>query len=264
MARKPRPWFRFYVEAVHDRKLRRLKPEQRWLFVACLAAARQSCLPGFLLVSERDSMTVDDLADLAAMPAKAVAEGMAALERSGMIERDENIRAWCVTNWNDRQFESDDVTNRTRAHRERSKEPDRNVPTLSDGTPPENREQKTDTDVIGSYPQFRMEFGPGWRPTQASVDWAYVSGYTEFQIKRQTGRFVASNQTKRTQFRDVELAWRAWMRQETPEAVVIEMPTLRASNPCGLCGAGLQPGLDGELECSAGCEAIVIDLAVSS
>lgn len=146
MPRPSRPWFRFYVEAVHDRKLRRLKPEYRWLFVACLAAARQSPEPGVLLVGADDPMTVDDLVDFAGMPARAVELGMRALCAAGVLGFDEPRAVWFVPAWNDRQYESDDVTARTRRHRERSNERGRNVPTAFPGTPPDT---EADTDPPG-------------------------------------------------------------------------------------------------------------------
>lgn len=147
MPRPARPWFRFYVEAVHDRKLRRLKPEQRWLFVACLAAARQSCEPGVLLVGDDDPMTITDMADFAGMPQRDVAQGMAALVRAGVLDMDTETETWFVPAWSDRQYESDDVTARTRKHRkERSNDVPGNVPGTSVGTPPET-EAETDTET---------------------------------------------------------------------------------------------------------------------
>lgn len=153
MAPPKRPWFRFYVEAVHDRKLRRLKPETRWLFVACLAAARSSPVPGVLLVTEHDAMEDSDLADYAGMDVRSVRSGLAALTKVGVIERtsptDREPIAWRVTSWDARQYESDDVTARTAKHRltrrsaadgtpdGTSKERSKNVDATSEGTPPE-------------------------------------------------------------------------------------------------------------------------------
>ncbi|HET7734360.1 MAG TPA: hypothetical protein VFK52_00175 [Nocardioidaceae bacterium] len=125
MPRKPMPWFRFYVEAVHDRKLRRQKPETRWLFVACLAAARQSPQPGWLLVGDNDPMDLDDLADWAGMPAKNVRAGMDALIEVGVVDRADG--AWFVPNWDERQYESDNSTKRTQKHRAKP-EPDPSDP----------------------------------------------------------------------------------------------------------------------------------------
>lgn len=132
MPRPSRPWFRFYVEALHDPKLRELPPVQRWVWVAVLGAARQSCISGVLLVSENRALSDVGLADLAAVPVKDVRKALAAFESDGMIHRHEPTGAWAVTNWAGRQFESDDVTERTRKHR--SREPDGNVPKSFPGT----------------------------------------------------------------------------------------------------------------------------------
>jgi hypothetical protein len=118
MPRKPQPWFRFYVEAFGDRKILRLSPAQRWLWAAILGAARESPDPGRLMIAEGVPMTVAELARYADVRVKDVADGLAQMEamqmvtvRGGIIE---------VTNWDHRQFESDNVTARTAAHRERS------------------------------------------------------------------------------------------------------------------------------------------------
>lgn len=140
MARPSRPWFRFYVEAVHDRKLRRLKPEHRWLFVACLAAARQSPDPGVLLIGANDPMGLADLADFAGMRQPQVADGVECLIEVGVLRRGD--LGLTVPAWNDRQYESDDVTARTQRHR--AKERSKNVAGTAEGTPPET-ETETDT-----------------------------------------------------------------------------------------------------------------------
>jgi len=121
MARPVRPWFRFYVEAFSDRKLRRIKPEYRWLFAACLGAARQSPRPGILLVSEGVPMDANDLADYAGMDVRTVKAGMRQLEDLGLITKgspgDLEEIAWRSPTFQTRQYESDDVTKRTRKHR---------------------------------------------------------------------------------------------------------------------------------------------------
>lgn len=128
MPRTARPWFRFYVEAMRDPKMRRLTPAQRWLWVAVLAAARESCRPGWLLLTDHESLEIGDLADYAGMSSREVATGMAQLCRLGMVDIDLPSGTYFVPAWNDRQYESDDSTKRTRKHR------DRNGPTLLDGT----------------------------------------------------------------------------------------------------------------------------------
>jgi hypothetical protein len=81
-----------------------------------------------------------DLADLASVPVRDVRKALDAMEAAGMIRRDDDSGAWCVSKWAARQFESDDTTERTRRHR--SRERDGNVPKSFPGTPPDT---ETDT-----------------------------------------------------------------------------------------------------------------------
>jgi hypothetical protein len=120
MPRKPQPWFRFYVEAFGDRKVLRLSPAQRWLWVAILGAARESPEPGRLMIADNVPMTVAELARFADVRAKDVADGLALMVQMQMITIVADVIA--VTNWDHRQFESDNVTARTAAYRERSNE----------------------------------------------------------------------------------------------------------------------------------------------
>lgn len=176
MPRPVRPWFRVYTEVLHDRKLRRLKPEHRWLFIACLAIARQSPQPGTLLVGDGDPVDERDIADMAAMDLRVVKAGMRALISAGVLERgsgedpDDKSRGsssevvekfFTVPAWKERQYESDNITTRTRKHRstrgnaesdgvkERSNGTGRNVPTSFVGTPPDT---ETDTETENTPP----------------------------------------------------------------------------------------------------------------
>lgn len=180
MPRPPRPWFRFYVEAVNDRKLRRRDPAQRWLWVCILAAARQSCISGFLMVSIREPMDDDDLADFAGVPVKLVRTTLPLFEQSGMIHRDDDLAAWQVTNWADRQYESDDVTARTRKHRrrnddgtslERSNSVPGNVPQCDVGTPPET-ETETEKTLVPHLPSTSSSRVPVESIQEAMNGWA--------------------------------------------------------------------------------------------
>lgn len=128
-------WFRFYVETPSDPKIRRIPPAWRWLWTALLAAARKSPVPGVLLVTEGDPMTIADVADWAAMPEREVRKALDHFEAGSdpMLARsDEHGGAWVVPKFLARQFESDNSTDRTRKHR--SKEQRWNVPSDTDGT----------------------------------------------------------------------------------------------------------------------------------
>jgi hypothetical protein len=176
MPRPQRPWFRFYVEALSDRKLRRLTPAQRWLWVAVLGAARQSPVPGVLLVSDDEPMDPDDLADIAGMTRREVVKALPLFERAGMIDRDDDLDAWRVTNWGTRQWESDDTTERTRKHRRR------NVPTTAVGTPPET---EADTDPSPQPP------GPSPEPTPTPA-----GGIIEQAVELAAKRYGQHEQTQ--------------------------------------------------------------------
>lgn len=123
MARASRPWFRFYVESLYDDKLRDLPPARRWVWVAVLGAARESPMPGWLLSPRREPLSDKRLAEKAAVAVGVARAAMSDFEAMDMIERDPKVRggAWRVTNWDRRQFESDDITKRTAKHRSKER-----------------------------------------------------------------------------------------------------------------------------------------------
>ncbi|GAC1513433.1 MAG: hypothetical protein NVS1B16_05650 [Pseudarthrobacter sp.] len=105
MAPPKRPWFRFYVEAIHDRKLRRRPPCDRWLWVVLLAVAREATTPGALTIGATPASDTD-LADLAALKLSEVQAALRYFHGEGMLTTDgDGIDR--VTKFNDRQYESD-------------------------------------------------------------------------------------------------------------------------------------------------------------
>lgn len=120
MAPPKKPWFRTYVEMLHDPKLRRLKPELRWVWLACLAGARMSHRPGYLYVAEDLPMDVRDLAELAGVSVKVAVDAVEAfmnMRMLGVENGGQDDQVWFVPKWGDRQFESDDSTPRSRKNR---------------------------------------------------------------------------------------------------------------------------------------------------
>ncbi len=130
MATRQLPWLRLYVDTIHDPKLRRLPPAQRWVWIAVLVCARSSPVPGTLLVSVSETfqkqevvaLSVEDLADAAKVGVEEVSSALSAFERQDMIEMDEKTGAITVKHWSRRQFESDTSTERVRSHRERKRD----------------------------------------------------------------------------------------------------------------------------------------------
>lgn len=165
------PWFRFYIEACSDGKLRRLTPAYRWCWVCVLAMARASPRPGWLLVADAGHgavpATAKDLADFAALSRANVEGAVQAFLVVGMLELaglDGGGSAWHVVKWDERQFESDNSTTRTQRHR--SKKRKGNVPGNGQeslpGTPPD-----TDTDTDSERPRARRTY-----PEEFEACWA--------------------------------------------------------------------------------------------
>lgn len=144
MPKKKMPWFRFYVEAPSDRKVRRMKPEHRWVWVCVLCAARSSPTPGELWVAPGEPMLVDDLADLAGVSVKVAGAAVAHMQQLGMVEGSE---PWVVPAWGERQYESDTSTDRVRAHRERRRNADETLQARSSNGGGNAPETETETDV---------------------------------------------------------------------------------------------------------------------
>lgn len=248
MPRPARPWFRFYVEALSDRKLRRLTPAQRWLWVAVLGAARMSPEPGVLLVAENEPMDEHDLADIAAMPVRDVEKALPLFERAGMLHRDD-AGAWVVTNWSGRQYESDNVTARTRKHR--SKEHGRNVPTnVPTSTVGTDQKTETDTDTENppSSPPSESPSATAQRGTRIPEPFTVTADMRDWverecaglDWRRETEQFVdywrAATGQKATK-RDWPATWRTWMRRAAaahthqPRPVGNEPPRLPVYEP---------------------------------
>ena len=95
MAPKPKPWLRLYTEVTRDRKLRREKPETRWLWIAVLCLARSSPQPGRLMLSDGSPVDVEDLADEAAITLAAARRGVARFRSTG-CSRSTSATACCA------------------------------------------------------------------------------------------------------------------------------------------------------------------------
>jgi hypothetical protein len=108
-------WFRCYTEITRDRKLRRLPPDLRWVWIAVMAIAKESPLEGRLLLSEGIPATIDDIADEAAMEPRETKEALDKFEQQNMLHVEDGV--YVCTNWGKRNFESDGSTDRVMKHR---------------------------------------------------------------------------------------------------------------------------------------------------
>ena len=97
--------------------MRRLTPAERWIWVSILAAARESCVPGCLMVAEGVPYDWVDLADYAGTKAKEAQVAVEKMAVLGMVAWDAEMSAWLIPSWEARQYESDDVASRVAKHR---------------------------------------------------------------------------------------------------------------------------------------------------
>ena len=175
-------WLRLYTEITRDRKLRRIKPTFRWIWIAILCMAKESPIPGKLLLSENIPVTAEDIADEAAVTIKEVSQALQIFEEELMLHKENGIMV--VTNWDKRQYESDSSKERVKKCRENKKDETVTSP-LQDRyiavtrplhrrysnvtvTPPDtDTESDTDTDINNSITSSK-EDAPAKSPKKAS------------------------------------------------------------------------------------------------
>lgn len=130
-------WLRLYTDITDDRKLRRLTPAQRWLWIAMMTEARKSPEPGCLMLTDGVATTPDDLADIAAVDIEEVHSGLDAFEQQKMIAWDDGVIM--LLNWEKRQFESDNSTERWRRWKAKQD--------ANDGPPVEKKQRQQSANV---------------------------------------------------------------------------------------------------------------------
>lgn len=126
-------WFRFYSEVVDDPKVQKLPAKQfrLWVNLLCIAAQNDGEIP-----------SLDDLSFRVRAPLPELKQAMDDLTERGLFHVEDN-GTYAPHNWNERQYKSDNVTERVRKHREQVKR-SRNVSGNNIETPSDT---DTDTDT---------------------------------------------------------------------------------------------------------------------
>jgi hypothetical protein len=121
------PWFRFYSEALNDRKVKyicRTTGQPKVLVIGAwstfMALANDSPIRGTLLLTEDRPFTVQDLADEMEIDEPEAGAIVAGFIEMHMLHQEGNV--YCLTNWGKRQRISDSSAERVRRFRERQKE----------------------------------------------------------------------------------------------------------------------------------------------
>jgi hypothetical protein len=155
-------WFRWWHEGIRDGKLLRLTAAQRWIWLAILTIASESPKRGSLYESPELPSDVRDVARMATEDVSLVRETIEAMLNKpfNMLTVDEN-GAWVVVNWEKYQPNSDDVTARTKAHKERKRNVPRNAQTTFSDTESDT-DSEADTDKKHIKANYDVEFEELW------------------------------------------------------------------------------------------------------
>lgn len=120
------PWFRFYSEALRDRKLEyacRITGQPKVIIIGMwttlLALANDSPDRGALLIAEGFPVTIADIVRDTELAEDIVVTILDAFQRLGMAAQLDGTMLVC--NWDKRQFASDDVTSRVQKLRAKQK-----------------------------------------------------------------------------------------------------------------------------------------------
>jgi hypothetical protein len=170
-------WFRVYREIITDPKLKRVNAGQRWLWLCLLALGSDS--EGLIRLAHCVGYTESELADMAGIAEKEASEAIEWFSRCEMIEVLDNGEIQ-ITKWKNRQFRSDDSTERVRKHR--AKRFSNNDETLHDGyrNAPET-EQNRDRTETEHIPFVKIQ--EHWNETVSHVKIRSISGKRKANVK---------------------------------------------------------------------------------
>lgn len=138
------PWFRLYTEILDDKKIKRIcrtTGESKALiigvWVILLSLASDSNERGMLYISDDTPYAFADLADETGLAEDVLVTVLNEFSKLGMLNTNEQ-ETLQITKWNDRQYKSDNSSERVKKHRETLQDRYNN----GDVTPPD-----TDTDT---------------------------------------------------------------------------------------------------------------------
>ena len=230
------PWFRFYSEALTDRKIQRVcrATEQPKVIIigawtTLLALANDSPVRGILLLTDTIPYTIDDLADEMGLCPDSTQAILTEFQRFNMIHSE--AETFYLTNWNGRQFESDSSTARVQRYRQKQRalqENNSNVPeTLQDSYSnlPEQNRSETDTDQSRAD-IYAANAAPESPPSQASADYqeirqAWITLFPDKPKPRtdnQTLQAKVKTRLKSKHFRD---NWRAGLERASRSSFLL-------------------------------------------
>lgn len=180
------PWFRVYSEAIHDRKLRRVarQTSQPWplvfgAWVGMLCLANESPQRGRILIGEDMPMEHDEIAEELQLDMSTYRTLWRAFEEAGMVA--DNGNGVTICKWEERQFKSDNSTERVRRHRRKKAKRDSNKQAQQGETLQERSDEtfqnryRSDTEQIRTDQSNARAGGPNGEVAGPNQDNAYTA-----------------------------------------------------------------------------------------
>lgn len=112
-------WLRLYTDIINDRKIRRLPIPYKWVWIIMLCMAKESPQEGKLLLSENVPVNLEDISDYAQVEIEEIKKAIDIFKKFNMVHEEGDI--YVITNWNKRQYVSDNSTERWKRWYEKSK-----------------------------------------------------------------------------------------------------------------------------------------------
>ncbi|MDD2492281.1 MAG: phage replisome organizer N-terminal domain-containing protein, partial [Bacteroidales bacterium] len=180
-----------------------------------MAIAKESPIEGQLLLSENLPLTIEDIADEAAVDTEEVEQAIERFKEQNMLHEEDGV--FVLTNWDSRQFVSDTSTERVRKHRQRKSETLPKRFGNNEVTPPDT-DTKTDTETDLKDPPALVgdnrhdeDCDEGAKPGSKSGSADYSSDFQAFWA------VYPRKREKRGAFR----VWKARIREKVKPAALI-------------------------------------------
>lgn len=191
-------WVRLYTEIKNDRKLRRLPPARRWLWITMLCIAKDSSRQGWLLVGKGVPANSVDLADEADIPLDEVEAGLSDFVELRMLEKVDGV--WHLLNWDKRQYVSDSSQERVQRHREKKK--------ASAASPGRHGAAYVDDDEIKALIDiFEHELGRPLSPTETRQVKSWTEEHGEQLVLMALERAVIQDKPQMRYIKGVLAKW---------------------------------------------------------
>jgi hypothetical protein len=193
------PWFRFYSEALNDRKIARVvrisgQPKALvmgvWLTLLCLA--NDSPVRGCLMISEDMWLDEDEIMADTGLDPVTFGKVIGAFRQLGMVSISQGYE---LPNWDKRQFSSDNSTARVRKYRAKKKV---ETSVTKDETLPKRFSNVIDTDTDTDTEQIQIEtrltsalsavaketYAPGFHEKryESAISWAVKNDITPDEV----------------------------------------------------------------------------------